>query len=186
MDFLFRTGALPKLFVDPKDPNVSNDPTSKGGELFMLIEHFGKEKTLKGGGTVKPLVDGEKCLDEFEKFKSFMHSNQGLYKRKKTNEAGELTDEDEECLFSEFFKAQYPTLKRAFPNLIILMQIALIVPMTSVDCERGFSAMNRIKSKTRNRMLNVVLDHLMRISLSKFSLAGKDGGCHSQEVLWNE
>ena len=44
--------------------------------------------------------------------------------------------------------------------------------MTSVDCERGFSAMNRIKTKTRNKLSNFVLDHLMRISLSKYSLAG--------------
>eukprot|EP00959_Pyramimonas_sp_CCMP1952_P175848 3674546-Pyramimonas_sp.AAC.1 len=46
--------------------------------------------------------------------------------------------------------------------------------MTSVDCERGFSTitMNRIKTKTRNSLSNFVLDHLMRISLSKYSLAG--------------
>ena len=52
------------------------------------------------------------------------------------------------------------------------MQISSIIPMTSVDCERGFSAMNRIKTKTRNKLSNFVLDHLMRISLSKYSLAG--------------
>ena len=62
-------------------------------------------------------------------------------------------------------------LKTLFPQLLVLMQISSI-PMTSVDCERGFSAMNRIKTKTRNKLSNFVLDHLMRISLSKYSLAG--------------
>ena len=63
-------------------------------------------------------------------------------------------------------------LKTLFPQLLVLMQISSIIPMTSVDCERGFSAMNRIKTKTRNKLSNFVLDHLMRISLSKYSLAG--------------
>ena len=65
----------------------------------------------------------------------------------------------------------YPTLRQLFPNLLILMQISLIIPMTSVDCERGFSTMNRIKSKLRNKLSNYVLDRLMRISLSKFSIS---------------
>ena len=42
--------------------------------------------------------------------------------------------------------------------------------MTSVDPEKGFSCMNRIKTKSRNKLSNLVLDHLMRISLSAYNL----------------
>ena len=74
--------------------------------------------------------------------------------------------ETEVIHFKEFFKRQFSYLKKEFPTLVMLMQISLVIPMTSVDPERGFSCMNRIKTKSRNKLSNLVLDHLMRISLS--------------------
>ena len=50
------------------------------------------------------------------------------------------------------------------PNMITLLKCCLVLPMTSVQCERGFSTQNRIKSNFRTSMNNTTLDDLMRIS----------------------
>jgi len=52
------------------------------------------------------------------------------------------------------------------PSFCALAHRALILPLTTVECERGFSAMNRIKTIDRNRLLTVTLSRLMRISLA--------------------
>ena len=43
------------------------------------------------------------------------------------------------------------TLKDLFPQLSRLASIALILPVSTAECERCFSAMNRIKTNLRNR-----------------------------------
>eukprot|EP00976_Prorocentrum_cordatum_P023222 473698-Prorocentrum_minimum.AAC.1 len=49
------------------------------------------------------------------------------------------------------------------------MQLALVLPLTSVPCECGFSRMKLIKSSLRNRIGHEALDHLMRISMAAYS-----------------
>ncbi|CAM9119935.1 unnamed protein product, partial [Laminaria digitata] len=39
-----------------------------------------------------------------------------------------------------------------FPNLYKLVKVYIVQPHSSIECERGFSAQNRIKSKARNRL----------------------------------
>lgn len=52
-----------------------------------------------------------------------------------------------------------------YPELSKLAAAALVVPMSTADCERGFSAMNRIKTDLRNSLKTETLDQLMRISI---------------------
>ena len=56
-------------------------------------------------------------------------------------------------------------LKDMFPNLAKLAAIGLIVPMSTADCERGFSTLSRIKTDLRNRLSCKVLNALMTISI---------------------
>ncbi|XP_060866715.1 zinc finger MYM-type protein 1-like [Metopolophium dirhodum] len=42
--------------------------------------------------------------------------------------------------------------KTVYPNLFKLLQVALVLPISSASCERSFSAMRRIKSWTRTTM----------------------------------
>lgn len=58
--------------------------------------------------------------------------------------------------------AQYH--RPAFPNLIKLAKIALVFPIHTVDCERGFSAQNIIKTSLRSRLSS---DHLQNIMFIK-------------------
>ena len=52
-----------------------------------------------------------------------------------------------------------------FPNIIKLIQIVYCIPFSSVECERGFSRQNKIKTKDRNSLATNTLDMLIRISL---------------------
>ena len=58
-----------------------------------------------------------------------------------------------------------PTPSAAFSNLVNLLkciQITLAIPVTSVSCERSFSAMKLIKTYLRNRSGN---DHLSDLTV---------------------
>ena len=52
-----------------------------------------------------------------------------------------------------------------FPNIIKLISIAYTIPVSSVECERGFSKQNLIKTKCRNLLAASSLDLWMRVGL---------------------
>ena len=56
------------------------------------------------------------------------------------------------------------TFSSLYPTLSKLASIALIVPVSTADCERGFSTMNRIKTDPKNRLKTTTLDKLIRLS----------------------
>ena len=58
-----------------------------------------------------------------------------------------------------------------YPELAKLAHIGLVIPAT---CERGFSAMKRIKTELRNRLTTKVLDCLMQISIDGPDLGSFD------------
>ena len=58
-----------------------------------------------------------------------------------------------------------PELGSMFPNLFKLATIGLLLPICTVDCERGFSALNRVKTDLRNRLSNKIFNHLLMISI---------------------
>ena len=57
------------------------------------------------------------------------------------------------------------TLTMLFPNCSKLASIARILPISTAECERCFSAMKRVKTVLRNRLETVTLERLLRISL---------------------
>ena len=60
---------------------------------------------------------------------------------------------------------QGSTISTAYPNLSKVAQICLILPISTADCERGFSTMKSIKARLQSMMSNVTLNHCMRISM---------------------
>jgi len=58
------------------------------------------------------------------------------------------------------------TVLHTFPNITILALGALVVPVDSADCERGFSAMKHIKNALRNRLSQVSLEQLLTIAIN--------------------
>ena len=55
--------------------------------------------------------------------------------------------------------------KPMFPGLSQLMEIYLVLPMSTAVCERGFSAMKRIKSDWRSSLNSAQLKRLMSVVL---------------------
>jgi hypothetical protein len=52
-----------------------------------------------------------------------------------------------------------------YPLFSKIASIALTLPVTNADSERGFSVMNRVKTVLRNRLTVSSLDSLLRISI---------------------
>ena len=51
------------------------------------------------------------------------------------------------------------------PHLRELYSICIVLPLTSTECERGFSKVNGIKRKDRSRLGNKTLENLIFMSL---------------------
>ena len=60
---------------------------------------------------------------------------------------------------------QKDELQRMFPNLAKLAAIGLLIPMSTVDCERGFSNLKPVKTDLCNRLSNRILNNLLAISI---------------------
>ncbi|CAI7871307.1 unnamed protein product [Closterium sp. NIES-53] len=60
--------------------------------------------------------------------------------------------------------------KRRWPNLILLWQELSVLPLSTMECERGFSRLNIIKSWVRGALCNALLRELMQISLLKYEI----------------
>lgn len=56
-------------------------------------------------------------------------------------------------------------LGHRFPNVLMLVEIMLILPLSTACCERGFSVMGKIKADCRSCLSVDILDCLMRIQI---------------------
>lgn len=56
------------------------------------------------------------------------------------------------------------------PNLLCILKCVMVIPVTSVQCEHGFSTQNRIKNNFKTKLKNKLLDELMRISEDGLSM----------------
>jgi len=56
-------------------------------------------------------------------------------------------------------------------NILMLVEITLILPLSTACCERGLSVMGKIKSDWRSCLSVEVLDCLMRIRIEGPSVA---------------
>ncbi|CAI7871261.1 unnamed protein product [Closterium sp. NIES-53] len=59
---------------------------------------------------------------------------------------------------------------KRWPNLILLWQALAVLPLSTVECERGFSRQNIIKSWVRGALCNAHLGELMQITLLKYEI----------------
>ena len=115
--------------------------TNALSRLQILIDHYGQGDT--------PLVEENALRVEWEQFRVLLGST---YKDMSHNQVLKLM-------------AGNATVKVLYPNLSKLAKICLILPVSTADCERSFSAMKRIKTDLRNRMNTTTLDALMRICI---------------------
>ena len=68
--------------------------------------------------------------------------------------------------FFQFCCKLITELNDQYPDFANLARLALIIPVSSVSCERGISVQNALKTKVRNRLNPERLNRLMFIKLA--------------------
>jgi len=64
-------------------------------------------------------------------------------------------------MFDSFVEILLNDSPEVYPDLVVLASVALVIPVSSAPCERGFSQQNILKSKLRNRLTPDRLDMLL-------------------------
>lgn len=117
----------------------------------QYIPGFGEEQINELVDHYHAVVDKECALGEWKTFVTAVQ------------EKPDLKGKDSRELLTALVRL--PSLQDIFPNLCKLAIIALVIPMSSADCERGFSTLKRIKTRLRNRLSNRILNYLLMISI---------------------
>ena len=116
------------------------------------------EHLLDNTGPALRVDAAETCCDE-EKVKSMKHAEWPSFKQ--------VASRNKETWTSAFDDQE---LHARFPTILKLAEIVLVIPMSTAICERGFSALKRIKSDWRSSFGVEMLDRLMDIVLEGPSL----------------
>ena len=112
------------------------------GELKVLLDHY-----QPAADNHENLLNRDRCFSDFLPFK---HYTRHCYNMS----------------FVEYTQHVVETLADQYPDFVVLAQLALCVPLNSASCERGFSAQNLNKTKSRNRLGQGTLQDIMRITVN--------------------
>ncbi|KAK7484883.1 hypothetical protein BaRGS_00023926 [Batillaria attramentaria] len=134
-------------------------------EIKTLVDFYGKEKKTDEHGSSLPLIEKDACIEEWQLAKHTVLQNK--YPRDS---------------MKVLYKILFDSHKDSFPNLLVLAQLALIMPLHTADCERGFSCQNAIKTARRSSLKEDSLNTLMTIKCEGQPVAEHDFGDAVQ--LW--
>ncbi|XP_014669372.1 PREDICTED: uncharacterized protein LOC106810507 [Priapulus caudatus] len=112
-------------------------------EVATLCDHF-RARLERMGCQVDELIQTEWPALKAHMQRNRQHSTDDLYRK---------------CFCCN-------NLKERFKNILMLVEIILVIPTSSAICERGFSAMARVKSDWRASLQPDMLDYLMAITVS--------------------
>lgn len=75
-------------------------------------------------------------------------------------------------------------MKDAFSEVFKLANVSLVLPLNTAIVERGFSKMNIVKDKLRNRMLATTTEKCMHISVNgpELTIMGEKGAILTKEA----
>ena len=120
---------------------MEEQPLSVSAKLETLTAHFSPHN----------VIDSAQTTYEYETFSASVLSCEELKQLAPHSLMSKLATNDQ--------------LKDMHPNLAKLATIGLVLPMSTADCERGFSALSRIKTDLRNRLSCKILNPLMTIAI---------------------
>ena len=126
----------------------SRDELTRYGEeeLNILAEFYGKEQ----------IIEDSNICEEWFGYKAIVYAN--------------FRNIEIELLIPKLFEFYYDS----FPNIITLLGIIYSIPFSSVECERGFSKQNLIKTDLRNSLNTETLHFLMMVGLEEKNLSEFD------------
>ena len=138
-----------------KEKDISNF----GIDDLILIENFFNEPKLNDEGEyIRYFIDFNEVKDQFLRYKLIINNN--------FQHSGTI---DTQLVWKILFSEYGLDLK----EILKLAKIFLVIPISSVECERGFSKKNQIKTKTRNRLKTITIDSIMRVGLNEESMIEK-------------
>lgn len=118
-----------------------------GTEKEVILIEGDIDNTVEHKKKISPLLNAEKLQSEWPRLEGMV--------------LGTYSDLSTQALCKKIILLHGQTL----PSFSILSSIALVMCVTSVECERSFSAQNRLKVKYRSSLSPVKLDVLLKISL---------------------
>jgi hypothetical protein len=115
-------------------------------EIDWLGEFYGYERVNKTSQIFKPVVDSQRLRNEWQIFKTYVRR----------------LSLPPEALNGHLFEENRisPEGEQMYANILKMSVICSIMPLSSACCERGFSALNLIKSEIRSNLgkhINTVL-----------------------------
>ena len=128
--------------------------TYGAAEIDELCAHYNTPKTGESGKQLAPLVCMSEVEDEWVQFKQLMSFN---YRPCTIQSMAE-----------KLLKSM--SIREDYPNIVTLITLALSLPVSTAECERGFSKYNLIKTKLRARLQPTNVSTLMKMSLDTPSL----------------
>jgi hypothetical protein len=133
---------------DPKELPSRESELSLYGvkEIETLCEYFGNEKYRPDGTTICPLINGFECKQEWGMVRHIIKS---------VKEYNMIEG------WRHIWNSRSQFINQ-FPNINILVNIALLVPLSNTNVERVFSQHKLTKTRLRNRMnVESLESHLM-------------------------
>ena len=141
------------IFDPKKTPNSLENCTYGEDQVKVLLEHYGSElpaETVVGDEFLMPAVitSSSDLPTEWKTFRRYI-----------TNQPREDIKEQLKELSTNSM------MQTMFPNLSILANVCLTIPVGTASVERSFSHMKMVKSRLRNRLGEANLSYLMKIAL---------------------
>ena len=141
-------------------------------QMNVLLDYYGTARSLELNSAtvaVLPDLDKDDTLAEWRIFKRH------LYNRFNSVSAQDMTAtvvaSESQCLM--------------FPNVVKLLRIYQVIPLTTATVERSFSTLKLVKTNLRNRLKDSMLDWCMRIAIEgPDSLSDEDIAAIIQ--IWKE
>ena len=138
---------LDKLLNPIRYPDTKNEVSQHGRDsLNVLLDHFCNPIGERAHDVTGLPLDRARAERDFPSFKS-------------TVSGFGASNLEELC---KIILADY---KDIYPDFPVLANIALVIPVSSVAAERGFSLQNRIHNPSRNRLCQRRLNNLMFLNM---------------------
>ncbi len=150
--------------------NVSEVSTYGEDQVRALSEHYRLERCAKsvlGEEFVMPpvIASSQDLPTEWKTFRRF------------------LITQSKEDIGDQLKKlSSNSMMKTMFPNLCILANVCLSIPVGNASVERSFFHMKMIKSRLRNRLGETNLSHLMKIALESPEVLSEEDLEHIMDV----
>jgi hypothetical protein len=177
-------GTEPKLHKFEPDAFRKHEHTVPHGNALRrrVADHDGDDLLLfygiAQGMATSPLVNSSKAQTEADEYIRFMSNvckerqdAAAPSNRKRKHAASDTGPQLPEFKTLQGIWASYGArMRRGFPEISILIMIALVLPMSNAIVERTFSKMNIIHTSMRNRLHVETVTALMLISIEGKSL----------------